>query len=52
MEYHTVKVPLPLAQRVERSMEAAGFRTISEFVIHATRDYVADIERAAPRRQR
>lgn len=37
MDYTTVKVPVPLARRIESVSESHGYRSVSEFVIESIR---------------
>jgi Arc/MetJ-type ribon-helix-helix transcriptional regulator len=51
MDYTTVKVPMPLAKRIETVSEANGYRSVSEFVIESIRYRLDSLNASSVRAQ-
>ena len=45
VRYATVKIPYALSVRIEKLLEVEGYRTVSEFVVEATRLKLEHYER-------
>lgn len=40
MEYTTISVPKPIADKIKSLIEGTGFTSVSDFIIHVIRDLI------------
>ena len=45
MEYSSVKIPKVLSEKIQKEAYPLGYRSVSEFVMEATRNHLRNINR-------
>ena len=45
IEYSSIKIPKVLAERIQKECYPLGYRSVSEFVMEATRNHLKEVSR-------